>query len=202
LGQPHAYYKPPDWHADKGFEVKRPKNNDGQRRRLPKEAMLARDAAVWAMHLRGMTPTEIGDELGLPRQTAQRSLERSERLHANDGTLEHLQACFENEGSGEPEDDPNLTPDQNGRVWDEWVSTLTVADVERIARAPHPALTLDRLKWRAVNAFLADDGQLLHPPDVMQAINVAWGALPSGPPDDDESDAVPWREGVAKARGE
>jgi len=180
--------------------VKRRKNN-GHRRRLPREAMLARDAQIFAMHLRGMSPTEVGDELGMARQTAERSIKRSENLHANDGSLDNLQACIDNVGTGEPEDDPNLTPEQNGRVWDAWMQTLTVADVERIARTPHPELLLHRLKFLAVNAFLSS-GELVLEPDVMQAVNVAWGATRR---EDDDAVGVgdgSWREGVERARGE
>jgi hypothetical protein len=150
--------------------VKR-KSNDGHRRRLPKEAMLARDAQIWAMHLRGMSDTEIADELGLPRSTAQRSIERGEKLHADDGSLEHLQACLDNPATGEPEDDPLKTPEQNGRVWDRWTQSLTVEDVQRIAQTPHPQLLLYRLRSHVPDL----------PPDVRRAINVAWKSrqLPS-----------------------
>jgi hypothetical protein len=169
------------------------RKNNGHRRRLPREAMLTRDAAVWAMHLARMTPTEIGAELGVPRQTIDRSLERSAKLHANDDPLQHPRECLTNQGTAEPVDDPNLTPDRNGRVWDRWASSLTVADVERIAQTPHPALTLYRLRSHVPNL----------PPGVRRAIGVAWKALPG--PEDDDVAPQSWRAGavkaVAKARG-
>ena len=70
---------------------------------------------------------------------------------------------------------------QNGRAWDRWAASLTVAAVERIAQAPNPALALWRLKWHHYK------GPQL-PPDVMRAVRVAYHALPSGPPDDEEVD--------------
>jgi hypothetical protein len=139
------------------------------------------------MHLARMTDTEIADELGMVRQTAQRSIERSERLHANDGSMEHLQACLENTGTGEPEDDPSLTPEQNGRVWDRWAAGLTVADIERIAATQHSALLLHRLRLQCPDL----------PLDVRRAINVAYGALPG--PDEDDVEPHSWRAGVVKA---
>jgi hypothetical protein len=159
--------------------VKKRKNN-GRRRRLTREEMLTRDLHIWAMKQRRMTPTEIGYELGMARQTVDRSLERSTKLHANDDPLQNLRECLANEGTGEPEDDPNLTLKQNAKVWDKWAAGLTVADVERIARTPHPELLLWRLRKHDL------------PPDAMDAVNVAWQAhkdrVDAEHDDDDDDD--------------
>jgi hypothetical protein len=155
--------------------------------------MLTRDAAVWAMHPKGCKPTEIGDELGVARQTIDRSLERSEKLHANDDPLQHLQASLANEGTGEPDDIADPAPEWVvgteaktawlAARWDAWASSLTVADVERIAATQHPALPLYRLRSHVPD--LASD--------VRRAINVAFKALPG--PEDDDVAPQSWREG-------
>jgi hypothetical protein len=178
------------------------RTNNGHRRRLPREAMLTRDAQVWAQKQRGMTTAEIAADLGVPRQTVDRSLARSEKVHANDDPLQHLQACLANPGTGtgEPDDIADPAPDwvvgTEARTawlaarWDAWAAGLTVEDVERIAQTPNPALLLYRLRSHAPELPAAG---------VRRAINVAFKALPSGAPEDDEYDAVPWRVGAAEA---
>ena len=159
--------------------MKRRKNNgqnNGHRRRLPREAMLARDAQIWAMHLARMTPAEIGDELGLARQTVGRSIERSEKRHRETEQLRADAAAM-----GAPE-----------HVLDQLVTDLACEDVT----SPEQIAQLNDLEYHRLR-YLRDD----HPVRALWQQAVANGYHRPKPPPTTypvQDDGIgSWRERVS-----
>jgi len=88
----------------------------GHRRRLDKEAQLARDQQLYGLKVQGWSYAEIADEMGMPKSSVQRCVERAAKAAGLQLNLELDAALAQYDSKVQAED--VTSPDQIGLLDD------------------------------------------------------------------------------------